>query len=439
MALTDDVRDLGARSLAALDQSHDYHTYTKRAWRLMSQVVQGGRQFNFRNSATGTTVGERELVRRSRVYVAQYLTPATFQHFVSLFEDFFFDLLRLWLAAYPASLGKRQVDFETVLRAPDKATLVLAVVDRELNELKNQRVADWFTYLEKVARLGCPTQAEVERLAEIKASRDILVHNKGLVNATYLGKAGALARYREGETLEIPTPYHRQSWDAIRKLVQDLSAAAERKARRGCTGTGELPMTQPDPANVPDVVAKVGGSLLDVPDLRDRLRRWLAGLGTGRVLLVPGGGAFADVVRQLDKTHALGGAASHWLALKTVDLNGEVLNCLLGQPPKVARAEELARFWAAKAVPILGIIPFALVDKDRPDTLPASWTVSSDSIAARVAVVTGARRLVLLKSTDLPPGTGWEEAGRLGYVDGYFATAVRQRPGLAVEWVNLRA
>jgi hypothetical protein len=238
MALADEVRDLAARSLAALDQGHDYFTYTKRAWRLMSQVVQGGRQFNFRNSATGTTVGERELVRRSRVYVAQHLTPGTFQHFVSLFEDFFFDLLRLWLAAYPASLGKRQVDFETVLRTPDKAALILTIVDRELNELKYQRVADWFAYLEKVARLGCPTQTEIERLAEIKGSRDILVHNKGLVNVTYLGKAGSLARYREGETLEIPAPYHRESWDAIRKLVQDLSAAAERKARRGGTDEG---------------------------------------------------------------------------------------------------------------------------------------------------------------------------------------------------------
>jgi 5-(aminomethyl)-3-furanmethanol phosphate kinase len=198
-------------------------------------------------------------------------------------------------------------------------------------------------------------------------------------------------------------------------------------------------MNRPDPVNAPDVVAKVGGSLLDVPDLRDRLRRWLAGLGTARVLLVPGGGAFADVVRQLDRTYALGGAASHWLALKTVDLNGEVLNCLLGQRPGAARTEELARFWEAKAVPVLGIIQFALVDKDRPDTLPANWTVSSDSIAARIATVTGARRLVLLKSTDLPAGIDWEEAGRLGYVDGYFATAVRQRPGLAVEWVNLRA
>lgn len=198
-------------------------------------------------------------------------------------------------------------------------------------------------------------------------------------------------------------------------------------------------MQQPNPVNVPDVVAKVGGSLLDLPDLRERLRRWLAGLGTGRVLLVPGGGAFADVVRQLDRTHALGPGASHWLALKVVDLNGEVLNGLLGQRPGAARAEELGRYWEANAVPVLGIVPFALVDKDRPDTLPASWTVSSDSIAARIAVVTGARRLALLKSTDLPAGIDWEEAGRLGYVDGYFATAVQQRPALTVEWVNLRA
>jgi hypothetical protein len=69
-------------------------------------------------------------------------------------------------------------------------------------------------------------------MAEIKASRDILVHNNGVVNATYVGKAGRLARYQDGEKLEIPKQYHRESWEIIKKLVQDISAAAVTKARR---------------------------------------------------------------------------------------------------------------------------------------------------------------------------------------------------------------
>ncbi|MEE8452538.1 MAG: hypothetical protein V3R99_11510, partial [Thermoguttaceae bacterium] len=164
-------------------------------------------------------------------YVADYLVTATFQHFISLFEDFFFDLLRLWLSAYPKSLEKRQVDFKTVLDAGDKHAITRAVVDKELNELKYKKLEDWFEYAEGLVSLGCPTAAEIETLAEIKASRDILVHNKGIANTIYAAKAGKSARYTDGETLEVPENYHRESWEMITKIVRDVSEAAAKKAK----------------------------------------------------------------------------------------------------------------------------------------------------------------------------------------------------------------
>jgi hypothetical protein len=168
---------------------------------------------------------------RAQLYVANYHVSYTFQHFVTQFEDFFFDLLRLWLAAYPHSLSRRQLEFGTVLKASDKAAIVLAVVDKELNELKYERLADWFIYLDRLVKLCCPTASEVERLAEIKASRDILVHNKGITNAAYVSKAGNRARFKDGEKLRMPERYHRESWETIKKVVSDVSAAAIAKAR----------------------------------------------------------------------------------------------------------------------------------------------------------------------------------------------------------------
>ena len=231
MALADDIHDLTARTLSALEASHDYHTYTKRVWRLLQQVVREGRKFTFRNPLTGTRVDEQVLLGRAQLYLTDYLMSSTFQHFVSRFEDFFFELLRHWLAAYPASLSKKQVEMAAVLKAPDKGAIVLTVVDKELNELKYERVADWFAYLERLAKLGCPSEDEIEELAEIKASRDILVHNQGIANATYVSKAGRRSRYKDGERLEISEPYHRASWEAINKVVREISAAAISKAR----------------------------------------------------------------------------------------------------------------------------------------------------------------------------------------------------------------
>ena len=63
---------------------------------------------------------------------------------------------------------------------------------------------------------------------------------------------------------------------------------------------------------VPHVV-KVGGSLFDLPGLGPCLRRWLDGLD-GDVILVPGGGPTADVVRTFDRRQVLGQEKAHWLA-----------------------------------------------------------------------------------------------------------------------------
>jgi hypothetical protein len=230
MSLADDIRTLMTGSLQSLDASHSYFSHTKVVWRLLEDVSLKGFKLAFLNPTTKVREDQDTLLRLKDRYVLGYLAPYTFQHFVSLFEAFVFDLLRLWLVAYPGSLSKRMLDFGTVLSAPDKASITLAVVDKELNELKYERVSDWFEYLEKIARLGCPRADEIERLAEIKATRDILVHNQGIANTIYVSKAGTHARYKDGETMEIPEPYHRQSWELIKKVIGDVSGAVLHKA-----------------------------------------------------------------------------------------------------------------------------------------------------------------------------------------------------------------
>lgn len=37
---------------------------------------------------------------------------------------------------------------------------------------------------------------------------------------------GRLARYSDGQRVEIPEQYHRQTWELIRKVIGDISNAA---------------------------------------------------------------------------------------------------------------------------------------------------------------------------------------------------------------------
>lgn len=131
--------------------------------------------------------------------------------------------------AYPRSLIGKKIDIRTVLDSPDKEAILLSAVNKELNEVLYERPAGWFAYLDEKVKLGCPTADEADWIAEAKASRDALVHSQGIAGKSYLAKAGKLARFVEGERIEIPEQYHRQVWDLLRKVVADVSTAAAAK------------------------------------------------------------------------------------------------------------------------------------------------------------------------------------------------------------------
>jgi hypothetical protein len=92
--------------------------------------------------------------------------------------------------------------------------------------------------------------------------------------------------------------------------------------------------------------------------------------------------------------------------------------------------------WQQQNLAVLDAYAFARFDEGCEGSLPHTWAVTSDSVAARVARLVRAKKLVLLKSVDHPCNGDWAEAGRQGFVDPWFARAVGE--GLTVEAVNLR-
>jgi len=107
------------------------------------------------------------------------------------------------------------------------------------------------------------------------------------------------------------------------------------------------------------------------------------------VLVVPGGGPFADAVRAVDEQVGLDDATAHALALRAMDQLGVLLRRLLP-------VELLAELVAPRGLALLQAAPaFA----GRPD-VPESWTVTSDSLAVLAAAAIGADEAVLLKSVD---------------------------------------
>ena len=143
-----------------------------------------------------------------------------------------------------------------------------------------------------------------------------------------------------------------------------------------------------------ETVVKLGGGVLANAERFDAV---LAAIGAAArqhaLLVVPGGGPFADAVRAVDRRFDLSDDAAHWMAVLAMDQYAHLVATRLVNGQIVAEPREIGAALAAGLVPVLA--PSRWLREA--DPLPHSWDVTSDSIAAWVAGQVGARRLVVIK------------------------------------------
>lgn len=171
--------------------------------------------------------------------------------------------------------------------------------------------------------------------------------------------------------------------------------------------TGSAPRST-DESSAIDLVIKVGGALLEHVAHLERVVAAISAVSRAlRVVVVPGGGPFADAVRRVDERLALGDEEAHWMAVLGMDQYAHLLAARIESGIVVSSREQIGTSHRSGQIPVLA--PSAWLKTA--DPLPHSWDVTSDSIAAWVAVELGAARLLLIK----PPG-----ARGPSLVDAYF-------------------
>ena len=158
-------------------------------------------------------------------------------------------------------------------------------------------------------------------------------------------------------------------------------------------------------------VIKIGGGLAMVPGALDRVCRAIGASGRDhRILVVPGGGPFADAVRDFDRTVGLSPDAAHWMAILAMDQYAHVLAERIPGATLIEEPGALLQTLGSSGVAVLA--PSRWMRSA--DVLPHSWEVTSDSVAAFVAGALDAARLILIKpAAELPDP-----------VDPYFATTL---------------
>jgi aspartokinase-like uncharacterized kinase len=145
-----------------------------------------------------------------------------------------------------------------------------------------------------------------------------------------------------------------------------------------------------------EAVLKVGGSLADDPASLTNLCQQLSALAeVHRIAIVPGGGKFADTVRKLDKTYKLSDVVAHKMAILAMDQYGFLLSDITPKSYVSHSLKEISN-------PAKGTLPILLPSQlmFREDPLEHSWDVTSDTIAAYIAQLLHAKKLVLVTDVD---------------------------------------
>lgn len=141
-------------------------------------------------------------------------------------------------------------------------------------------------------------------------------------------------------------------------------------------------------------IVKLGGSLAGSTELPSWLRT-CAALG-GRVVLVPGGGPYADSVRRAQREQGFDDAAAHAMAVGAMEQFGQQLCARQADLVPAATVAALREALAAGRTPVWMACAMVLADP----RIAQSWSVTSDSLSAWLAAVLQAEGLVLVKSVD---------------------------------------
>jgi hypothetical protein len=242
MPLSDEIRRLADQVLDRVDAAREFYVHSRQAWRLVQGLARKGRPVGNVNLATKRHLPTEDLESLVQKYVTVQLAESTFRELSTILEDWTLGLIRLWLTAYPEDMdlnfdpatgqrrGKKQEEIQVplsrLLHLRDCTAILSGLIEQIVRDLTYERPEKWFRYIDNRLDLGCPTATRRARLYEMNAARDCLEHNRGVINRDYLNKAGSVARYAEGDLVQIDEPYLMECSTLLRDVVAAMAGAA---------------------------------------------------------------------------------------------------------------------------------------------------------------------------------------------------------------------
>ena len=160
------------------------------------------------------------------VHLANVELPLTgIYSIVTHTENMFSDIIHVVVRKYPQKLsGKRTMPMSTILNCDTLEGLHIAAINSLIHELSYKSPREFAEDMQKIISCNLLELPAYHRYIEVKATRDIYMHNRGIANDIYIKKAGSHARVKAGFFLPMNTQYFLSAYETgiqLTELLQD--------------------------------------------------------------------------------------------------------------------------------------------------------------------------------------------------------------------------
>lgn len=179
--------------------------------------------------------GKNQPIKRKREIIKNAcnkdLYYSTFTYLVAGMEDFFTQLIKLILQKDNRRLlvtikdinFKSKYDLENIVLANNKEDIIDFIIEDRIISIMYANPRCQAEYFRKALSIDI-SDDKWNIWYEIKATRDIIVHNLGIINETYIEKAGVSSRGNLGDTVRVDTSYFLSSIKFMKKIISTCNA-----------------------------------------------------------------------------------------------------------------------------------------------------------------------------------------------------------------------
>ena len=210
------------RAIRALNNTYVINTIARKSLSYAKEELESKRRSNF-NYKVPTISGDNISLAKQKSEVIKLIDGAINRDLysqsiingVAIAEDYLSGSLITILKKFPEklSVNSKTVDLSLIVNSTNIDELLYKIIIKQVNSIFYDSPSKYLSYIENILSVKLSDDIK-NKYIEIKATRDILVHNNGIINILYIQKSGVASRAKEeddGKEIILDSNYFDES------------------------------------------------------------------------------------------------------------------------------------------------------------------------------------------------------------------------------------